>query len=167
MSNTTTPGIHEARKARTMKIVVASAAGLCLAGVVTASGIVMSDSHGAAHADAAPHKVTSTPATSTPASQIPPTPSQPRPAPADIPSVPSHPSGPTPSASVASLQRELGQLNYYEGPDDGLSGPQTIQAIKDLQREAGLPQTGVMNAATDGALIHQLTYGNSQMGGNS
>ena len=40
----------------------------------------------------------------------------------------------TPSASVKQLQQELGQLNYYEGPVDGLMGPQTIAAIKDLQR---------------------------------
>ena len=38
------------------------------------------------------------------------------------------------------LQQELGQLNYYEGPNDGIMGPQTIAAIKDLQRQAGLPQ---------------------------
>jgi peptidoglycan hydrolase-like protein with peptidoglycan-binding domain len=65
------------------------------------------------------------------------------------------------------LQRELGQLNYYEGPVDGLMGPQTIAAIKDLQRQAGLPQTGVMNAATQAALANYLAHGNNQMGGNS
>jgi peptidoglycan hydrolase-like protein with peptidoglycan-binding domain len=40
---------------------------------------------------------------------------------------------------VKKLQQELGQLNYYEGPVDGLIGPQTVAAIKDLQRQAGLP----------------------------
>ena len=65
------------------------------------------------------------------------------------------------------LQRELGQLNYYEGPVDGLMGPQTTAAIQDLQRQAGLPQTGQMNAATQAALANYLAHGNNQMGGNS
>lgn len=59
----------------------------------------------------------------------------------------------------------LGQLNYYEGPDDGIMGPQTIQAITYLQRDAGLPQTGQMNAATQAALAHFLAHGNNQMAG--
>lgn len=73
----------------------------------------------------------------------------------------------TPSASVKKLQQELGQLNYYEGPVDGLMGPQTVAAIRDLQRQAGLPQTGTMNAATQKALDNYLAHGNNQMGGNS
>ena len=73
----------------------------------------------------------------------------------------------TPSASVKKLQQELGQLNYYEGPVDGLMGPQTVAAIQDLQRQAGLPQTGTMNAATQKALDNYLAHGNNQMGGNS
>jgi hypothetical protein len=81
---------------------------------------------------------------------------------------PSHPVTPVqPSAAVTQLQRELGQLNYYEGPVDGVMGPQTIAAIKDLQRQAGLPQTGQMNAATQAALANYLAHGNNQMGGNS
>jgi hypothetical protein len=84
-------------------------------------------------------------------------------------STPAQPTTPavTPSASVKQLQQELGQLNYYEGPVDGLMGPQTIAAIKDLQRQAGLPQTGTMNAATQKALENYLAHGNNQMGGNS
>jgi Putative peptidoglycan binding domain len=81
---------------------------------------------------------------------------------------PAHPVTPAqPSAAVETLQRQLGQLNYYEGPVDGLMGPQTIAAIKDLQRQANLPQTGVMNAATQAALNNYLIHGNNQMGGNS
>ena len=82
---------------------------------------------------------------------------------------PSHPVTPPvhPSAAVMTLQRELGQLNYYQGPDDGIMGPQTIAAIKYLQRDAHLPQTGVMNAATSAALANFLAHGNNQMGGNS
>ncbi len=40
------------------------------------------------------------------------------------------------------LQRELGELNYYEGPI-----------------------TGTMNAATEAVLQHFLATGNNQMGG--
>jgi peptidoglycan hydrolase-like protein with peptidoglycan-binding domain len=84
------------------------------------------------------------------------------------PATPAHPVTPVqPSAAVEQLQRELGQLNYYEGPVDGVMGPQTIAAIKDLQRQAGLPQTGQMNAATQAALANYLAHGNNQMGGNS
>ena len=63
------------------------------------------------------------------------------------------------------LQQELGQLNYYEGPVDGLMGPQTAAAITDLQRQAGLPQTGTMNPATQAALNYYLVHGNNQMAG--
>ena len=87
-----------------------------------------------------------------------------------IPAQPTTPSSPVhpvqPSAAVVKLQQELGQLNYYEGPDDGIMGPQTIQAITYLQRDAHLPQTGQMNAATQAALANFLAHGNNQMGGN-
>jgi hypothetical protein len=72
---------------------------------------------------------------------------------------------PVPSAAVETLQKQLGQLNYYEGPVDGLMGPQTAAAITYLQRDAGLPQTGVMNAATQAALQNYLVNGNNQMAG--
>jgi peptidoglycan hydrolase-like protein with peptidoglycan-binding domain len=67
------------------------------------------------------------------------------------------------SAAVVTLQKQLGQLNYYEGPVDGIMGPQTIAAITYLQRDAGLPQTGTMNAATQAALANYLIHGNNQM----
>jgi Putative peptidoglycan binding domain len=70
-----------------------------------------------------------------------------------------------PSATVRLLQQQLGQLNYYEGPADGIMGTQTIQAIQYLQRDAGLPQTGLMNAATEAALHNFLIHGNNQMAG--
>ena len=44
-------------------------------------------------------------------------------------------------------------------------GPQTVAAIKDLQRDAHLPQTGAMNAATQAALANFLAHGNNQMNG--
>jgi len=74
---------------------------------------------------------------------------------------------PAPSETVIVLQRELGQLNYYEGPITGTMNEQTVQAITYLQRDAHLPQTGTMNAATQAALQHMLVTGNNQMGGNS
>jgi peptidoglycan hydrolase-like protein with peptidoglycan-binding domain len=74
---------------------------------------------------------------------------------------------PVPSPTVETLQVELGQLNYYEGPVTGIMNTQTEQAITYLQRDAGLPQTGTMNAATDTALVHFLATGNNQMGGNT
>jgi Putative peptidoglycan binding domain len=72
---------------------------------------------------------------------------------------------PVPSPAVETLQKQLGQLNYYEGPIDGLMGPQTTAAITYLQRDAGLPQTGTMNAATQAALQNYLANGNNQMAG--
>jgi peptidoglycan hydrolase-like protein with peptidoglycan-binding domain len=72
-----------------------------------------------------------------------------------------------PSETIIVLQRELGQLNYYEGPVTGTMNEQTVQAITYLQRDAHLPQTGTMNAATQAALQHMLATGNNQMGGNS
>jgi Putative peptidoglycan binding domain len=116
------------------------------------------------HSSAAP--ATTGPSTSTSSPANPATPTNP-----NQPVNPARPTNPVtpvkPSAAVMQLQRELGQLNYYEGPVDGVMGPQTIAAIKDLQRQAGLPQTGQMNAATQAALANYLAHGNNQMGGNS
>jgi len=69
-----------------------------------------------------------------------------------------------PSAAIETLQNELGQLNYYEGPVTGTMTPQTVQAITDLQRDAHLPRTGAMDAATQAALANFLANGNNQMG---
>ncbi|KYH43428.1 peptidoglycan-binding protein [Branchiibius sp. NY16-3462-2] len=87
-----------------------------------------------------------------------------------VPAVPVTPAGHhsvKPSNSIKELQRELGQLNYYEGPINGIDGTQTINAIKYLQRDAHLPQTGVMNKATANALTVMLAHGNNVMGGNN
>jgi len=85
-------------------------------------------------------------------------------APSANPAQPTTPAVP-PSAAVKTLQQQLGQLNYYEGPVDGIMGPQTIAAVKDLQRQAGLPQTGTMTPATQDALARYLAHGNNQMAG--
>jgi hypothetical protein len=109
--------------------------------------------------------VTPAPAASTSAPANPAQPSTP--APSANPAQPSTPASPAavPSAAVKTLQQQLGQLNYYEGPVDGLMGPQTVAAIQDLQRQAGLPQTGTMNTATQAALANYLAHGNNQMAG--
>ncbi|AYG03761.1 peptidoglycan-binding domain-containing protein [Gryllotalpicola protaetiae] len=152
------------RRVRPLKVIAVVAAGLGIVGAMAASGIAVADDgsvsghHASAHVSPAPGHATTGQPISQGGSVSP-----------QHPVAPQHPVVPAvaPSAAVASLQRELGQLNYYEGPDDGLMGPQTRQAIMDLQRVAGLPQTGVMDSATDSALIHQLTFGNSQMGGGA
>ena len=68
-----------------------------------------------------------------------------------------------PSDEVKRLQESLAQLNFYDGPIDGYRNQQTKQAITDLQREAGLPQTGQMNLASWAALTKMLVEGNNQM----
>lgn len=107
------------------------------------------------HSSQAPAPTGTPTSTSVPAQPV--TPAQPT-----SPVTPVHPV--QPSAAVVKLQQELGQLNYYEGADDGIMGPQTVQAITYLQRDAGLPQTGQMNAATQAALASFLAHGNNQMG---
>ena len=125
-------------------------------GAVIAAALIILATTGLTHNHAA---TSSSPAASTSASA---------PAPASAnPAQPTTPAAPAvvPSASVKKLQQELGQLNYYEGSVDGIMGPQTIAAIKDLQRQANLPQTGTMNAATQAALDNYLANGNNQMAG--
>ena len=65
---------------------------------------------------------------------------------------------------VETLQRELARLDYYEGSFTGTMNNQTVVAITYLQRDAGLAQTGTMNAATQQALATMLAQGNNQMG---
>ena len=129
-----------------------AALGAALAGAVIALAVTLSGSHSTPAPSNAPASTSST-------------------SPAN-PATPAHPSTPSggttpvkPSAAVTKLQQQLGQLNYYEGPDDGIMGPQTVAAIKDLQRDAHLPQTGAMNAATQAALANFLAHGNNQMAG--
>ncbi len=72
---------------------------------------------------------------------------------------------PVPSPAVEQLQRELAQLNYYNGSIDGLMGPQTHDAISYLQRDAHLKQTGQLDSRTQLALEKMLSTGNNQMAG--
>jgi Putative peptidoglycan binding domain len=129
--------------------------GAGLLAVAAAALIVLAISGltGSSHPAPAPRVTASQPAS----------PAQPS-APSANPAQPTTPAVP-PSAAVKTLQQQLGQLNYYEGPVDGIMGPQTTAAIKDLQRQAGLPQTGTMNPATQAALARYLAHGNNQMAG--
>lgn len=69
-----------------------------------------------------------------------------------------------PSAQIETLQKDLGQLNYYEGPVNGYPSVQLEKSITYLQADAGLPQTGRMDAATQAAMQNMLINGNNQMG---
>jgi murein L,D-transpeptidase YcbB/YkuD len=49
---------------------------------------------------------------------------------------------------VATLQRDLGQLNYYETSVDGVYGPATTAAVKDFQRANCLAVDGIAGPTT-------------------
>jgi peptidoglycan hydrolase-like protein with peptidoglycan-binding domain len=53
---------------------------------------------------------------------------------------------------VSSVQRELTTLGYYQGPIDGVSGPQTEDALRWFQAVNHLPVTGRIDGATVQAL---------------
>ena len=125
--------------------------GAIVIGAVVAAALVVLAVVGLAHSHSTNTPAAAATSTSAPASTA-------------NPAQPTTPATP-PSAAVKQLQQQLGQLNYYEGPVDGYMGPQTVAAIQDLQRQAGLPQTGTMNAATQKALDNYLVHGNNQMAG--
>jgi LysM repeat protein len=56
------------------------------------------------------------------------------------------------SFQVAGLQVALYRYGKYKGPIDGISGPQTKQAIRDFQASAGLAPDGVAGKQTRKAL---------------
>ena len=139
-----------------------AAIAIAIGAVAAAALIVLAISGltGGSHPAPAPRATASQPASPAQPSANPAQPS----APAANPAQPTTPAVP-PSAAVKTLQQQLGQLNYYEGPVDGIMGPQTTAAVKDLQRQAGLPQTGTMTPATQTALARYLAHGNNQMAG--
>lgn len=55
-------------------------------------------------------------------------------------------------AYTTALQEDLATAGFYTGAIDGVYGPQTVQAVEDLQEAAGLPVTGAMDRATTEAL---------------
>ena len=54
------------------------------------------------------------------------------------------------------LQQDLADAGYFEGEVDGVYGPDTADAVADLQKANGLPQTGTVDKATDAALRAEL-----------
>ena len=56
------------------------------------------------------------------------------------------------TAYTTTLQTELQQVGYYDGPIDGIYGPATVDAVKRLQADSGLPETGFVDKATAEAL---------------
>jgi branched-chain amino acid transport system substrate-binding protein len=57
--------------------------------------------------------------------------------------------------SVIGIQILLTELGFYTGPIDGLYSRATIDAIKALQRSLGVPETGIIDAATLRAAYEQ------------
>ena len=57
---------------------------------------------------------------------------------------------------TTALQQDLTTLGHYTSSVDGLYGPATVIAVKALQASAGLPQTGMVDPATEAALTQQL-----------
>jgi peptidoglycan hydrolase-like protein with peptidoglycan-binding domain len=66
------------------------------------------------------------------------------------------------TAYTTTLQTELTQIGYYDGPVDGIYGPQTVEAVKQLQADSGLPQTGFVDIATARALDEKLAAAGQQ-----
>ena len=59
--------------------------------------------------------------------------------------------------SVAQVQSRLHELNFYNGPTDGIWGGETQQAIERFQQGRGLQPNGQLNTATLAALgLNQL-----------
>jgi peptidoglycan hydrolase-like protein with peptidoglycan-binding domain len=57
---------------------------------------------------------------------------------------------------TVALQTQLQQAGYYTTSIDGIYGPQTVDAVKQLQTESGLPATGFVDQATQRALDDKL-----------
>jgi murein L,D-transpeptidase YcbB/YkuD len=53
---------------------------------------------------------------------------------------------------TVALQKDLKTAGLYKGEVDGVYGPETVQAVEDLQKDAGLPVTGQVDQATAAAL---------------
>jgi branched-chain amino acid transport system substrate-binding protein len=51
-------------------------------------------------------------------------------------------------ATTSELQVLLTELGYYSGPIDGIWSSEVTEAVRALQRDLGVPETGVLDAAT-------------------
>ncbi|MFZ4718396.1 MAG: peptidoglycan-binding protein [Ilumatobacteraceae bacterium] len=62
--------------------------------------------------------------------------------------------------AVIGIQQLLTDLGYYSGPIDGVYSAETIAAVRALQRDLGVPETGILDAATLQAAFEKgLTIG--------
>lgn len=57
---------------------------------------------------------------------------------------------------VKILQKYLNLLKFNAGPEDGIFGPKTANAVKELQKKAGLSPTGVFDKNTYNALLKMI-----------
>jgi carboxyl-terminal processing protease len=57
---------------------------------------------------------------------------------------------------VKILQKHLNILKFNAGPEDGIFGPKTAKAVKELQKKAGLTPTGVFDKNTYDAMVKML-----------
>ena len=88
------------------------------------------------------------PPSTVPAAPPPAAPPSPPPAEAPAPPAPEPVAPPAGPMSTAELQLVLTNLGYKPGPIDGRSGPRTREALKQFQKDEGLPATGVLDAET-------------------
>ena len=69
---------------------------------------------------------------------------------------------------IRKAQEQLKASGYDPGPVDGNLGPQTKEALQDFQKARGLPQTGMLDEATQRVLMASGSTGRgSTMGGTS
>jgi peptidoglycan hydrolase-like protein with peptidoglycan-binding domain len=54
--------------------------------------------------------------------------------------------------TIVAVQQELSQLGYYQGPIDGVIGPQTVKAVRLFQSHDNLSVTGQIDSSTLQAL---------------
>ncbi len=59
------------------------------------------------------------------------------------------------NSSTRDLQVLLTDLGFYSGPIDGIWSPELTEAVRALQRELGVPETGVIDAATVQAIYER------------
>ncbi|MDL9978385.1 peptidoglycan-binding domain-containing protein [Microbacterium sp. ASV49] len=60
------------------------------------------------------------------------------------------------AAYTSALQQDLATAGFYTGPIDGIYGPMTVDAVRNLQQAANLPVTGTVDKATAAALQNDL-----------
>ena len=66
------------------------------------------------------------------------------------------------TAYTVELQTDLATAGYYSGAVDGIYGPLTLAAVEQLQTDAGLPVTGLVDQATGLALEKKLAKASLQ-----